>query len=94
LSKIKTIRASAENDSAYVGSGAIPDEGIPSAILRISQPGNEAFAEVASRILRNNIPAVFCRINENSLVFDMRTLMDDDFEYIEKHLLEIIARQR
>jgi L-seryl-tRNA(Ser) seleniumtransferase len=91
FSGMKNIRAAAEKDFAYVGSGAIPDEGVPSAILRISQPGNDDFAENTSRKLRNNIPAVFCRINDNSLVFDMRTLMDDDYEYLEKHLLEIIT---
>lgn len=91
FSKIKNIRASAGRDSAYVGSGAIPDEGIPSAILRISQPGNDAFAEITSKRLRNMIPAVFCRINGNSLVFDMRTLSDGDYGHLEKHLLEIIA---
>jgi L-seryl-tRNA(Ser) seleniumtransferase len=91
LSKTKIIRTSVENDFAYVGSGAIPDEGIPSVILRISQPDNDGFAEAMSKTLRNNIPAVFCRINDNSLVFDMRTLMDADYEYLEKHLLEIIT---
>ncbi|MFA6290485.1 MAG: hypothetical protein WC637_01815, partial [Victivallales bacterium] len=94
LSKAKNILASVGNDSAYIGSGAIPDEGIPSAILQVSQPGNRDFAEITSKTLRNNIPAVFCRINDNSLVFDMRTLMDDDYEYLEKHLNEIITCHR
>jgi L-seryl-tRNA(Ser) seleniumtransferase len=90
FSKLKDISATVENDFAYVGSGAIPDEGIPSVILRISQPGNDGFTETASKKLRNNIPAVFCRINDNSLIFDMRTLINEDFEYLDRHLEEII----
>jgi L-seryl-tRNA(Ser) seleniumtransferase len=94
FSRMKNIRASVENDFAYIGSGAIPDEGIPSVILRISQPEKNDFAETASKALRNNIPAVFCRINDNSLVFDMRSLLNDDYEYLEKHLLDIMSQQR
>lgn len=92
LSKNKSIKVSVEDDFAYIGSGAIPDEGIPSVILRISRPGDGGFSETASKTLRNNIPAVFCRINDNSLVFDMRTLMNDDYEYLDKHLHEIIKK--
>ncbi|MFZ2654855.1 MAG: L-seryl-tRNA(Sec) selenium transferase [Victivallales bacterium] len=76
LSKNKKIKASVEDDSAYIGSGAIPDEGIPSKVVKVR--GNFSPDEMAGK-LRGGMPSIFCRINDDSLVFDMRSLMPDDF---------------
>ncbi|HCE45877.1 MAG TPA: L-seryl-tRNA(Sec) selenium transferase [Lentisphaeria bacterium] len=88
LSRNKKIKASAEDDSAYIGSGAIPDEGIPSRVVKVG--GNFSPDEISEK-LRGNMPSIFCRINDDSLVFDMRSLMPDDFEALMKELPDIFS---
>lgn len=62
---------------AYVGSGSIPDQGVPSVAVRIS-PEQPAQTEPLARRLRLNIPSVFCRIHNDALYFDMRTVEKRD----------------
>lgn len=95
LKGFASIETSLEKDFAYVGSGSIPDEGVPSVVLRISQKCSADFAEKISRRLRENIPAVFCRISVDSLVFDMRSLRREDFDELKtilSHLFQGLMR--
>ncbi len=59
---------------AYLGSGSLPTEAIPSVVVSISVSGLSA-AELARR-LRLDDACVFCRIEENLVRLDMRTLTD------------------
>src|ERR1039457_1644868 len=60
---------------AYLGSGSLPTEAIPSAIVSVSLPGLSA-ADLARR-LRLDKACVFSRIEDDLVRLDMRTLTDD-----------------
>ncbi len=88
LKKNKSLDVNVSEDMAFVGSGSAPDEGIRSFSVRVKLKVSEGngFLEKEAAGLRNSIPSVFCRIHEDSLVFDMRTLLDDDYDFLVKNL--------
>jgi L-seryl-tRNA(Ser) seleniumtransferase len=68
--------ASARQSEAVAGGGSLPGYGIPSAelVLTAKEP-----ARVAAR-LRQGRPPVFCKVEDTSIAFDLRTVpvQDDD----------------
>lgn len=74
------LKAEVADDTAYVGSGSLPDEGLPSATVRISPRGISA-DELGAR-LRRGVPAVFARLADRRLVLDCRTLRDGEVETV------------
>jgi L-seryl-tRNA(Ser) seleniumtransferase len=66
--------AVARTSQAVVGGGSLPGHTVPSAELLIPAPSPET---VAAR-LRVGRPPVFCRIDEGSVVFDLRTIPSED----------------
>jgi L-seryl-tRNA(Ser) seleniumtransferase len=59
---------------AYLGSGSLPTETIPSVMVSVSVPGLSA-AELARR-LRLDMACVFSRIEDDLVRLDMRTITD------------------
>ena len=87
INEMKGVGAKVADDLSYVGSGSLPDEGIPSKVVRarldnaLSATGG---VEGMSTQLRLAAPSVFCRVHGDSLCFDMRTLFDgQQFEIAE-----------
>lgn len=80
LAGLKGVELSVDDALAYVGSGAMPDEGVPSKVVRAraADTGNPFSAEKKARRLRESLPAVFCRVQDNSLLFDMRAVAPDE----------------
>lgn len=70
------LNTTVAGDIAYVGSGSIPDEGIPTVVARIT-PRAMGTGELARR-LRQGIPSVFGRMQDRALVLDPRTLLDGE----------------
>lgn len=68
------------DDTAYVGSGSLPDEGVPSVTLRLTPRGLSA-EDLGAR-LRQGTPAVFARLADRQLVIDCRTLRDGEVELV------------
>ena len=64
-----------EASVAYLGSGSLPTETIPSVMVSVSVPGLSA-SELARR-LRLDKACVFSRIEDDLVRLDMRTLTDD-----------------
>jgi len=60
---------------AYLGSGSLPTEAIPSVLVSVSVPGLSV-AELARR-LRQDDACVFSRIEGDLVRLDMRTLTDE-----------------
>ncbi len=83
LAKNRNLKVSVEDDLAYMGSGSTPDEGIPSRIVKVS--GNFSPDDIAVK-LRGNMPSVFCRISDDSIIFDMRSLSSDDYNILSSIL--------
>lgn len=79
---------SVKDDVAYIGSGSVPDLGIPDKVLSI-EPLHIDVAKLA-KLLRNNIPSVFCRIKNNTLLFNMRTLLNNDLNLLKEALNKIL----
>jgi L-seryl-tRNA(Ser) seleniumtransferase len=75
---------------AYLGSGSLPTEAIPSVMVSVSVPGLSA-ADLARR-LRLDETCVFSRIEDDLVRLDMRTLMDEQVPAIAAALGRI-ARQ-
>jgi L-seryl-tRNA(Ser) seleniumtransferase len=62
--------------SSYVGSGSVPDLGIPSRALRLRHVTRSA-RDLAQR-LRQSLPAVFGHVTGDCLLLDMRTVLPDE----------------
>ena len=63
--------------SSQIGSGSLPVERLDSRALALSAPGGKALEERAAAFRRLPIP-VIGRISEGRLLFDLRTLDDED----------------
>lgn len=80
LQQIPGLNVSVADDLAYVGSGSIPDEGIPTKILRLAH--SAITPDDLARRLRLGIPSVFGRLQDRHLVLDMRTLLEDEHQLV------------
>jgi L-seryl-tRNA(Ser) seleniumtransferase len=79
------------DDVGYVGSGAIPDEGVPTKVVRLAHGGLPA--NVLAARLRATTPAVFGRINDEAVVLDMRTVLPDEIEQLAASIARAAAVQ-
>lgn len=90
LKKVKGYRVSIIDDVSYVGSGSVPDQGVPDKVLHIEPESGNA-AKLATG-LRLNIPSVFCRLKGNALLFNMRTLLNDDIDFLKTALESVLGK--
>ena len=74
--------------NSAVGGGAAPDLALPSSALAV-RPLHQS-AESLARRLREASPPVIARIEEDVMLFDMRTVLPGEEEEIEQALLEIL----
>jgi L-seryl-tRNA(Ser) seleniumtransferase len=81
------VRVSAE--TAYVGSGTLPDQGLPSRTVALA-PSGLSVDEFARR-LRSGSPAVFGRIAGGELLLDMRTVFPDEVAMLAARVREARA---
>jgi L-seryl-tRNA(Ser) seleniumtransferase len=72
--------ASVAAGESVAGGGSIPGYGIPSAVIRLP---DERPDRLAAR-LRSGTPPVFCRVDEEALVFDLRTVEPEDDERLAR----------
>lgn len=73
LGELGGMSASIAEDISYIGSGSIPDEGLPTIVVRVTHAGLPA-QELAVR-LRKCVPSVFGRLQDRALIMDLRTLL-------------------
>ena len=73
-SRARTPTLNTEASVAYLGSGSLPTEAIPSVVVSVSMPGLSASD---CRRLRLDEACVFCRIEDDLVRLDMRTLTDE-----------------
>lgn len=71
------IAVQVEATQATVGGGSLPGETLPSWALAASTGGSRQVDDIA-RSLRLGNPGVFGRIEENRLLFDLRTVLPED----------------
>ena len=85
-----TVSAVAEASVAYLGSGSLPTEALPSVMVTLTAPGFSA-SELA-RALRLDEACIFGRIEADRVRLDMRTLTDEQTELIAAALSRIYNR--
>ena len=93
LSELEGVTAAVSDGSACVGSGSIPDENIPDKVVKVNFKCSSVSLEKIAKKLRYNLPSIFARIGDNSLLFSMRTLLPGDDEVLIKDLPEILSFQ-
>jgi L-seryl-tRNA(Ser) seleniumtransferase len=83
------LTARIQESVAYLGSGSLPTEAIPSLVVTVSAPGLSA-AELARR-LRLDAACVFGRIEADLVRLDLRTITDEQVPAIAAALGRITA---
>ncbi|HMA79886.1 MAG TPA: L-seryl-tRNA(Sec) selenium transferase [Candidatus Binatia bacterium] len=78
-----------QDSTAQIGSGALPTEELPTAVVSIEHP--KLSANAIAQKFRSATPPVIGRINEDRFLLDLRTIFDADdliphFEQDEKQL--------
>ncbi len=76
-------------DDSQVGGGAFPLEDLPTYVVELSH--NNIGAEKIAEKLRLNKPPVFTRIYNNTLLFDVRTIQDNELPELVEALKNIVA---
>ncbi len=71
-------------DHAFVGGGTLPEEKLPTWIVRLDQDGSAS--EWAKR-LRTGIPAVLARIERDRILIDTRTVFDEQIDPLVEALI-------
>lgn len=77
-----------EPDCSEAGGGALAARPFPTWVVAV-RPSASAAAAVAAELRRRDVP-VLCRIREEALLFDPRTLTDDDADQIPAALVEAL----
>lgn len=77
------------NTSSRVGGGAMPEQNIPSAGVAVA-PLNIRINELELKLRKENIP-IIARIEDNRLLFDLRTVADDEITMIHRSLINILS---
>lgn len=84
-----TVGAKQADSVAYLGSGSLPTEAIPSVMVMVSLPGSSA-AELARR-LRLDEACIFSRIQDDLVRLDMRTITDEQVTMIAAAIARIAS---
>jgi L-seryl-tRNA(Ser) seleniumtransferase len=80
--------ATARAGEAVAGGGSLPGYAIPSAVLVLHVPSaNEAAAK-----LRLGRPSVFCRVDDGTLVFDLRTVPPEDDDRLARAIRYVLEQ--
>lgn len=75
LGPVTSLSFTIEDDTAFVGGGALPQEKIPSVVITAApKDSDKKFAEKKAFGLRTRLPSFICRVKDERLVFDMRSL--------------------
>jgi L-seryl-tRNA(Ser) seleniumtransferase len=82
-----TVKASLGESRAYLGSGSLPNEAIPSVSMAVEVPGLSA-SELARR-LRLDDACIFGRIENDRVHLDTRTITDEQVPVIAQALQRI-----
>ncbi len=84
-----SVRAGVEPGQAYLGSGSVPMEALPSRVVAVTAADLKA-AELARR-LRMDEACIFARIESDRVVLDVRTLSDAELPVVAQALGRVTA---
>jgi L-seryl-tRNA(Ser) seleniumtransferase len=75
---------------SQVGSGSVPVETIPTRLLKV-QPATLSAENLAKKLRANN-PPVFARIHKEVVLFDLRTIREEEDELVIEALLTALKK--
>jgi L-seryl-tRNA(Ser) seleniumtransferase len=84
LRGVETLSVEVQPSGSFVGGGAAPDSEIPTWVIAIR--GRERSAESLLAGLRRNDPPIVARISEDRVLLDLRTVLADEDELLERAL--------
>ena len=95
LKKLQTeIKAEAEfsliDGGSQVGSGSVPVETIPTRLLKV-QPATLSAENLAKKLRASN-PPVFARIHKEAVLFDLRTIREQEDVLVVEALLTVLKK--
>ena len=76
--------------SSQVGSGSVPAEMLPTALLSVKPAAMSA--EALAKRLRRNAPPIFARIHQEAVLFDFRTIQPNEDALVEAALRDLLAQ--
>jgi L-seryl-tRNA(Ser) seleniumtransferase len=82
--------ARVERGASVAGGGSVPGYAIPSAVVRLAARDPQA---LAARLRVGN-PPVFCRVEQDALLFDLRTVAPDDDARLERALRYALSQEK
>jgi len=77
---------------SQVGSGSVPVETIPTKLLTIKPTASSA--ENLAKQLRMESPPIFTRVHKESVLFDFRTIQEEEDKYIIDALLLLLKKEK
>uniref|UniRef100_UPI000334902A L-seryl-tRNA(Sec) selenium transferase n=1 Tax=Aquifex aeolicus (strain VF5) TaxID=224324 RepID=UPI000334902A len=89
LKDIPGLKISVIKDKAKPGGGSLPELELPTYCVAIRH--DRLSSQELSRRLRLAEPPIVCRIREDQLLFDMRTVFHEDLKTIKKTLQELLS---
>jgi L-seryl-tRNA(Ser) seleniumtransferase len=84
------VQASLEQGTSQVGGGALPTLELPTWLCAVSVPGASPTAVAAS--LRAGNPPIMCRLQNDRLLFDPRTLLEGETALVAEGLAAALER--
>ena len=75
--------AHVQKSQSVVGGGSVPGTSLPSWGVRVGAPDPTGFAAR----LRNGSPSVFCRVEPDHVLFDVRTVGADEIPHLARAIL-------
>ena len=83
------FRCEIVDDHSYLGGGTLPDEALPSKLVRVAKDGGFDVDRFAMK-LRTGIPSIFARVNQDAMLFDCRTLLGDDDTLLPQRISAVL----
>ena len=77
-----------EDGGSFVGSGSVPVETLPTKFLTVKPMS--LLADDFARKLRFHVPPIFTRIQNDCVMFDLRTIQPDEDESVGNAILKIL----
>jgi L-seryl-tRNA(Ser) seleniumtransferase len=84
LEGVETLDIEVQPSASFVGGGAAPDAEIPTWVIALR--GGDRSAESLVDALRRNKPPILARISEDRVLLDLRTILPDEEQILEKAL--------
>ena len=86
---IKTMEFYLEiaEDKSEIGGGSFPETFLDSIVVKLTHK-KKSSTEIERRLLLDVEVPVITRIKENSIILDMRTLRENEFELVKENLIK------